>query len=234
MTTASHNESAVGGTAEARHRVIAIDGPAASGKSTVARRVAESLGFLYVNSGAMYRAITWQALDQGADCSDRDAVLALLESTEFTCEESDGAGVIGLNGAVAGDEVHGAEVNANVSRIAAYPEVRDRIFEVLQAFPKKADVVMEGRDIGSVVFPDTPYKFYIDASPEIREARRRAQGLEDSIADRDRQDSTRKAAPLMIADDAEVIDSSHLGVDDVVTAVRERLAAKGVDEAKSV
>ena len=213
---------------EGRHRVVAIDGPAASGKSTVARLVAEALGFLYVNSGAMYRAITWLALERGVDCEDADAVRDFVGSTEFACEAREGAGVIGLDGRVAGDEIHGAEVNAHVSQVAAVPAVRDRIFEVLHAFPASHEVVMEGRDIGSVVFPDTPYKFYIDASPEIREARRRAQGLEDSIADRDRKDSTRAAAPLTIAADAEVIDSSDLGIEEVVGMVLTRLADQGI------
>lgn len=211
-------------------RVVAIDGPAASGKSTVARRVADELGFLYVNSGAMYRAFTLLALERGVDCADGDAVRALLGETAFTCEEREGSGVVGLNGHVAGDEVHGAEVNAHVSQIAACPEVRDRIFEVLHAFPRRRDVVMEGRDIGSVVFPETPHKFYIDAAPEIREARRRAQGLGDSIAERDRKDSTRAAAPLTIADDAIVVDSSELGVDEVVATVLAELARQGLGE----
>lgn len=211
-------------------RVVAIDGPAASGKSTVARRVAEALGFLYVNSGAMYRAFTWLALERGVDCGDGDAVRRLLGETAFTCETRDGAGVVGLNGHIAGDEVHGAEVNAHVSQIAACPQVRDRIFAVLHAFPRTHDVVMEGRDIGSVVFPETPHKFYIDAAPEIREARRRAQGLGDSIAERDRKDSTRAAAPLTIAKDAVVVDSSALGVDQVVAAVLAELTRQGLGE----
>lgn len=209
-------------------RVIAIDGPAASGKSSVARRVAEKLGYLYVNSGAMYRAFTWLAVDRGVDCHDRDAVIALLQATEFDCGESGGAGVIRLNGRVAGEEIHSPEVNANVSPIAAIPEVRQRLLGALRAYADRSDVVMEGRDIGSVVFPATPHKFYIDASPEIREARRRSQGLEDSIADRDRRDSTRKEAPLTVSGDAVVIDSSALGIDEVVAAVLDRLAADGV------
>ena len=213
------------------HRVVAIDGPAASGKSTVARRVAEELGFLYVNSGAIYRSLTWLALEQGVDVEDRDGMLALLEATAFTCEEQEGRGVVGLNGKISGEEVHGSEVNAHVSQVAAIPEVRDRILVALQAFPGFADVVMEGRDIGSVVFPDTPYKFYIDASPEIRAARRSAQGLEDSIAERDRRDSTRAAAPLMVAEDAIVIDSSDLGIEEVVADVVAKLAAGGLGEA---
>lgn len=227
------NESTANGeTGASSHRIIAIDGPAASGKSTVARRVAEELGFLYVNSGAVYRSLTWRALERGVEVEDSDAMHDLLAATEFTCERQGALGVVGMNGHIAGDEVHGAEVNAHVSQVAANPEVRERILVALRAFPGFADVVMEGRDIGSVVFPGTPHKFYIDASPEIRAARRSAQGLEDSIAERDRRDSTRQAAPLTIADEAVVIDSSHLEIEEVVRKVLERLGSDGVTEAR--
>lgn len=211
--------------------MVAIDGPAASGKSTVARRVAEELDFLYVNSGAVYRTLTWLALEQGVDVEDREGMISLLQATAFSCEAQEGLGVVGMNGRIAGEEVHGAEVNAHVSQVAAIPEVRNRILVALQAFPGVADVVMEGRDIGSVVFPDTPYKFYIDASPEIRAARRSAQGLEDSITERDRRDSTRATAPLTVAEDAVVIDSSELGIEEVVAIVVARLAADGIGDA---
>ncbi|MBL9150911.1 MAG: (d)CMP kinase [Verrucomicrobiales bacterium] len=210
------------------HLVVAIDGPAASGKSTVARLVAGRLGFLYVNSGAMYRAFTWLALERGIDCRDRAAVVAMLDSAVVDCGESGGAGVIRLDGREAGDEIHSPAVNANVSAIAAIPEVRSRLLGALRAYAETADVVMEGRDIGTVVFPDTPHKFYIDASPEIRQARRRSQGMEDSVTDRDRQDSSRDTAPLAVADDAVVIDSSDRGIDEVVDLVLERLDADGV------
>jgi len=213
------------------HIVVAIDGPAASGKSTVARLVAERLGYLYVNSGAMYRAFTWLALERGIDCADRGAVIGMLGSSTVDCGESGGAGVIRLDGRVAGDEIHSPEVNANVSAIAAIPEVRESLLGALRAYGERSDVVMEGRDIGTVVFPHTPHKFYIDASPEIRQARRRSQGLEDSVSDRDRKDSSRDTAPLAIADDAVVIDSSHQGIGEVVAAVLDRLAAVGVGRA---
>lgn len=210
------------------HIVVAIDGPAASGKSTVARLVAGRLGFLYVNSGAMYRAFTWLALERGIDCADRGAVIDMLAHSTVDCGESDGAGVIRLDGRVAGEEIHSPAVNANVSAIAAIPEVRESLLGALRAYGERSNVVMEGRDIGTVVFPDTAHKFYIDASPEIRQARRRSQGLEDSVADRDRKDSSRETAPLAIAPDAVVIDSSDQGIEEVVAAVLDRLAADGV------
>ncbi|MCB1236727.1 MAG: (d)CMP kinase [Verrucomicrobiae bacterium] len=210
------------------HPIIAIDGPAASGKSTVARRVARELGLVFVNSGAMYRAFTWQALRKGVDCSDRAAVLDLLERTDFQCGEANGDGTVRVDGDDPGDALNGADVNANVSIIAAYPEVRERLVAAQRAYADTAGVVMEGRDIGTAVFPGTPHKFYIDADPEVRARRRQAQGLADSIADRDRRDSSRAAAPLSIAPGAEVIDSSDLDADGVVAAVLKILATRGL------
>ena len=209
-------------------RVVAIDGPAASGKSTVARKVAEALGFVFVNSGAMYRAFTWWTLENGIDCADRDAVLRLLDNTRIETIERDGAGAVAVGGREPGDEIHSAAVNAHVSPISAYPEVRERLVAEQRACAERSEVVMEGRDIGSVVFPDTPFKFYIDASPEVRAQRRRDQGQEDSIRDRDRQDSTRKTAPLKVAEGAVVIDSSEMGIAEVVEAVLARLAENGL------
>lgn len=203
--------------------IIAIDGPAASGKSTVARRVAAALGYVFVNSGAMYRAFTWHVLDQGIDVSDRDSILRLLSETKFSCGERDGVGTVAVNGAELDSETISATgVNENVSAIAAIPEVRERLVAEQRAYASRANVVMEGRDIGSIVFPETPHKFYIDASPEVRERRRREQGIEDRIAERDRVDSSRKTAPLVVADDATVIDSSTMGIEEVVAAVLDR------------
>lgn len=208
------------------HTVIAIDGPAASGKSTVARRVAAALGFVYVNSGAMYRAFTRHALDRGIDCSDRSAVVSLLNETFFTAGERDGAGTIAVNGVeLEDDAIHGEAINANVSQIAAIPEVRERLVAEQRAYASKSDVVMEGRDIGTVVFPETPHKFYIDASVEVRERRRREQGFEDRVAERDRADSSRETAPLSVAEDATVIDSSEKGIEEVVGVVLDRIRA---------
>lgn len=204
--------------------IIAIDGPAASGKSTVARRLAAELGIVFVSSGAMYRAFTWWVLENGIDPADRDSVLDLLGRTRFDCGEVDGVGTIAVDGRkLLASEMSREDVNANVSVIAAIPEVRVRLVEEQRAYGETHGVVMEGRDIGSVVFPDTPHKFYIDASPEVREQRRRAEGIQDSIAARDRIDSSRKASPLVIPDDAFVVDSSDLGIEEVVDRVLRRV-----------
>lgn len=204
--------------------IVAIDGPAASGKSTVARRIASELGCVFVNSGAMYRAFTWWALESGVDTADIPAVLNLLEKTEFECGEEDRVGTISVGGKrMTRDELSDPRVNGNVSAIATIPEVRERLVAEQRLYATRYDVVMEGRDIGSVVFPETPFKFYIDASPEVRAQRRRAEGITDEIIERDRIDSSRKASPLVIADRAIVIDSSHLSVDEVVAQVIEAI-----------
>ncbi len=191
--------------------VIAIDGPAASGKSTVAKRLASELGIVFVSSGGMYRAFTWWVLENGVDPARTGDVEALLEKTEFQCGEQDNIGTIAVNG--------------GVSLVAAIPSVRSRLVDEQRAYAKERGVVMEGRDIGSVVFPDTSNKFYIDASPEVREQRRRAEGIDDSIAARDKMDSNRKASPLVIPEDATVVDSSDLSIEEVVEKVKKSLVS---------
>jgi len=207
---------------------IAIDGPAASGKSSVARRVAEELGFVFVNSGAMYRAFSWQVIQSGIEVSDAESVLELLGKTQFECGEKDGVGTVLVNGVDPGEELTSDSVNSTVSAIASYPEVRERLVAAQRVYRENANVVMEGRDIGSVVFVDTPYKFYIDASSEVREKRRRDQGIEDSISDRDLQDSTRKASPLIAAEGAVVVDSSNMNLEEVVEQVLASLRDQGL------
>ncbi|MCF6314134.1 MAG: (d)CMP kinase [Verrucomicrobiales bacterium] len=207
---------------------IAIDGPAASGKSRVARRVAEDLGYVFVNSGAMYRAFAWQAVQAGIDVTDESQVLTLLADTKFECGECEGVGTVLVNGVDPGEALTEDAVNSTVSAIATYPEVRERLVAAQRAYLDHCNVVMEGRDIGTVVFADTPYKFYIDASPEVRAQRRKAQGIVDSIADRDRQDSTRKASPLVAAEGAEVVDSSELDLEQVVSRVLGKLREQGL------
>ncbi len=211
--------------------IVAIDGPAASGKSTVAKRVAAELGIVFVNSGAMYRAFTWWVLQNGIDPADTPPVLELLARTDFTCGEKDGVGTVAVGGVpMTRTELAVSEVNAGVSAIAAIPEVRERLVAEQRRYASERGVVMEGRDIGSVVFPDTPHKFYIDASPEVREARRRAEGIADSIASRDRIDSSRAASPLVVAEGAVVVDSSELGIDEVVAKVLEAIGASSSSE----
>jgi cytidylate kinase len=202
--------------------VIAIDGPAASGKSTVAKRLAAELQIVFVSSGGMYRAFTWWVLENGVDPADTVAVEALLEKTVFQCGEENNIGTIAVNGRLPErKQLANDRVNGGVSLVAAIPAVRIRLLDEQRAYARGRGVVMEGRDIGSVVFPDTPYKFYIDASPEVREQRRRAEGIDDSIAARDKMDSSRKASPLVIPKDATVVDSSHLTVEEVVEKVKE-------------
>jgi cytidylate kinase len=210
------------------HTVIAIDGPAASGKSSVARALARRLGWLYVNSGAMYRAVTWLAVSRGIPCDHQAKVLALLESVDFQCGIHENESTILLDGVDPTPFLTEAAVNANVSAIASLAEVRRLLVDKQRAYALAHDLVMEGRDIGSVVFPDTPYKFYIDASPDVRAARRAKQGLTDNPSARDKQDSSRRASPLVLAEDAHMVDSSNLTIDGVVGEIIGRLKMKGL------
>ncbi|HEX4086347.1 MAG TPA: (d)CMP kinase [Chthoniobacteraceae bacterium] len=209
--------------------VIAIDGPAASGKSTVARTLARRLGLAYVNSGAMYRAVTWWMVRQGIDPNDAAAVIVNLPRMRMECGLDAGVSTIRIDGENPEPHLTDDIVNENVSAIARIPEVRRILVEKQRAFEARGDLVMEGRDIGSVVFPDTPYKFYVDASPDIRARRRALQGQRDAITDRDRADTSRKASPLTIAEDAHVIDSSNLTIDGVVGEIIGRLKLKGLE-----
>ena len=210
------------------HVVIAIDGPAASGKSSVALALARRLRYRYVNTGAMYRAVTWLAVSRGVSPADAAAVRALLEATRIECGFADGESTILLDGVDPTPHLSDAAVNASVSAIASIPEVRQTLVALQRTSAADFDVVMEGRDIGSAVFPETPYKFYIDASLEVRAARRLKQGVADRIEARDRQDSSRPMSPLIIAEDAHVVDSSHLTIDGVVGEIIGRLKLKNL------
>jgi cytidylate kinase len=212
----------------ASHTIIAIDGPAASGKSSVARMLAKRLGFAYVNSGAMYRAVTWFVLQQKISASDPVTIAGLLYRMKIECGLHDGASTFFINGMNPAPFLCEDEVNKNVSAVSSIPEIRHALVTLQRQYGQDYDLVMEGRDIGSVVFPDTPYKFYIDASPEVRARRRASQGQRDAITERDRSDTARKTSPLIIAEDAHVIDSSHLTVDGVVGEIIGRLKLKGL------
>ena len=212
----------------AAHIIIAIDGPAASGKSSVARELARRLGFVYVNSGAMYRAMTWLVLERGIAPSDVAAIERLAETAPLQCALRDRDSVILIDGADPEPYLREDRVNANVSLVSSVPQVREILVAQLRRYAETNDLVMEGRDIGSVVFPETPFKFYIDASPEIRLRRREAQGQRDRVSARDEADSSRRASPLIIAEDAHVIDSSHLTIDGVVGEIVGRLKLKGL------
>ena len=209
------------------HRAVAIDGPAASGKSTVAKRLAESLGLVMVNSGAMYRAVTWQVLQEGIDPENRAAVLEAMSRMRIDCGVKNNLSTIAINDRLLTTEIRSAGVNEHVSKVASIPEVRESLVAMQRDYLVEYDVVMEGRDIGSVVFPDTPFKLYINASEEVRAARRAKEGESDEVAKRDAQDSNRKASPLKVADGSIVIDSSDLTIDGTVEAAREALIKLG-------
>lgn len=206
-------------------KVIAIDGPAASGKSTVAKELAHRLKVTFISTGSMYRAVTWWVLESGVTPSDTEGVVELLESTEIRCgqENQIGTVAIGSSEVLGPEQLSATAVNDHVSTVAAIPEVRARLVAEQRRYAQESGIVMEGRDIGSVVFPDTPYKFFITASEEVRQARREAQGIMDKISERDQKDKSRKASPLVIPEDAIVIDTSELGIEQVVQRVLEEI-----------
>ncbi|MEY2562059.1 MAG: CMP/dCMP kinase [Verrucomicrobiota bacterium] len=212
----------------APHQVVAIDGPAASGKSSVARELARQIRFDYVNSGAMYRAVTWHVLERGVPPGDGESIARLLEESRIVCDLDQNGSRILIDDVDPTEHLRDDRVNEEVSLVSSVPRVREILVAKMRAYADDRDVVMEGRDIGSVVFPETPYKFYIDASPEVRLRRRTAQGQRDQIAARDRADSSRRASPLIIAEDAHVIDSSNLTIEGVVGEIIGRLKMKGM------
>jgi cytidylate kinase len=200
--------------------VIAIDGPAASGKSSVARQLARQLGFIYVNSGAIYRAITWHLLQNRIRPDEDERISEALDPAALACVVRDGEARIVVDAVDPAEHLRDDRVNESVSRVSKLPRVREIVSERLHDCAEGHDVVIEGRDIGSVVFPDTPYKFYIDASPDVRLQRRAAQG--------ERDDVSRAVSPLVKAKDAHAIDTSHVTVEQVVTQIMMRLEQAGL------
>ena len=212
--------------------VIAIDGPAASGKSTAARNLAARLGIPYINTGSLYRAIAWKAARLGISTRDEAAIRAMLADTTIRyAAPAPGANPdIEIDGAFPGQELRAPEIAQGASNVATMPFVRSFTLQIQRDAAKTSLVVMEGRDIGTAVFPDAKYKFFLTASPRVRALRRLAQGGEtpdnatvDSvaaeIAERDRQDMNRATAPLRQAEDAVVIDSSGMTAEDVLEAM---------------
>jgi cytidylate kinase len=210
------------------HRVVAIDGPAASGKSSVARSLAQRLGFAYVNSGALYRAITWHILQKGIDTRAVYRVIQAAESAQIVCRLQNNELRILIDKVDPMDYLRNDRVNENVSYVSSVRRVREIVVQRMRDCARNHDVVIEGRDIGSVVFPDTSYKFYVDASPDVRLRRRAAQGERDEIKTRDQADSSRPVSPLVIAQDAHVIDTSHLTIEEVVNEIIARLEQNGL------
>jgi CMP/dCMP kinase len=217
--------------------IIAIDGPVGAGKSTVADRLARALGFEYVNTGAMYRAVAVAARAAGIDADDPEAerkLDALLAGTRI--DFSDGR--ISLDGRDISAEIGSPEIGESASRLSTLGVVRARMRDLQRAAGARGGVVMEGRDIGTAVFPDAEFKFFLDASPEVRAERRwrelAARGVkitrEEVLAqlrERDRRDRERELAPLIPAPDAIVIDASRLSVDEVVAMMAQHIKARG-------
>ena len=208
--------------------VVALDGPSGTGKSTVARRLAMRLDAHYLDTGAMYRAATLAVLRAGADPDDAVAVTKVVEDSEFTVSTDPAAPGIALNGADVSAQIRTAEVTGAVSAVSAVPSVRALLVALQRRLIGDGGIVVEGRDIGSVVWPMARPKVYLTASPEAR-ARRRAgelpgvdiEAVAADIARRDRLDSTRAASPLTRAEDAVELDTTDLEVEQVV----DRLAA---------
>jgi cytidylate kinase len=194
--------------------VIAIDGTSASGKSTNAKLVAKALGYVYVDTGAMYRTLAWHCLQKRLDVHDARAVAALCRKwkTSLECVEKNHLRAVHLlvENYFPEKEIRTSEVSAATSVIAAIPKVRDWMKKKQRECIQFGDLVMEGRDIGTNVFPETDYKFYLDAKLEERTARRAADGVHENLAARDLRDSQRASAPLMIALGAKVINNSHM------------------------
>ena len=219
-------------------RVIAIDGPSGAGKSSVSKRVGAQLGFLHVDSGALYRIMTWQCLLHHIDTADPDAVAAFAQTVTVTCLPQNGAIAYSVNGQPPGDAIRTPEINAHVSPVATVKAVRDRVTAWLRGLTRFGDLIVEGRDITTAVFPDSPARFYLVASAEARAERRRKEEIEKGIANqsaeavkrsllaRDAIDSTRKYAPLKKADGAIEIDSTNLTLDEVVQTVIDALPAE--------
>lgn len=209
---------------------IAIDGPAASGKSTVARAVARRLGIIFASSGELYRAMTWAALEANILGENEEALNEFLSHTRISNQECHGKIVFFVNGEDLTQHLNDERVNKNVSIFSRFPKFRAVLLKPLRELGNSFPLVMEGRDIGSVVFPETSYKFYLDASVEERQRRRLNQGIADAIGDRDRLDSGRKVAPLLIPAGAYVLDTTDRSLEDVIKKILEVLKRKKFPE----
>ena len=206
--------------------IIAVDGPAGAGKSTISKLIAKKLNINYIDTGAMYRAVTYKCLSEGVDVKNEEAVIEVAKRTDIDFRDNN----IYLDSKVVNEEIRTREVSANVSDVAKIKEVRYLMVDVQREIGTRNDVILDGRDIGSYVFPNADYKFFLVATPEERGRRRYKElcekgfegTLEEIIKDiekRDEIDSNREFAPLKKADDAIEIDTTGLGIEEVVEAV---------------
>jgi cytidylate kinase len=216
--------------------VVAIDGAAGTGKSTVARALARELGVPYLDTGSMYRAVALRALELGIPSEDRAAVAAMLPALRLEVRlAGDGHAEVLLDGEPVEARIRSAEVAAATSRLAVHPEVRDRMVQIQRGLARRHGGVIEGRDIGTRVVPETPFKFFLSAAPEVRARRRlgdlRAAGRADldqaevarDLAERDARDASRALSPLVPAPDAVWIDTSALSADEVIAELARRI-----------
>jgi cytidylate kinase len=210
--------------------VIAIDGTSASGKSTNAKLVARALGYIYVDTGAMYRTLAWHCLQKRIDVSDAKAVAAACRKWKTSLVCMDDRVRLLVDGYYPEKEIRTAETSAAVPHVAAVPKVREWMVKRQRECVQFGNLVMEGRDIGTNVFPETEFKFYLDAKLEERSRRREADGVQENLAARDQRDSQRAVAPLMIALGAKVINNSSMSSEQtsglILAEIRRRLAAE--------
>lgn len=215
-------------------RVVAIDGPVGAGKSTVARALARRLGYRYVDTGAMYRSVAWAASTRGVPLTDESAVSALARTLEIEFVPAGDRQRVLVEGADVTEDIRRPEMSDASSVVSAYPAVRDAMVALQRRMGASGDVVMEGRDIGTVVFPDAQVKVYLDASLDERAGRRfrelqgqgqrvRYEDVRRSLEERDRRDSTRAHSPLRVAPGAIVVDSTGMVVPDVVEEIVRRM-----------
>jgi CMP/dCMP kinase len=208
--------------------IVAIDGPAGAGKSTVARRLAKRLGFRYLDTGAMYRALTWLALEHGTALDDEPGLAALAEANAVTF---DATGAVAIGGRDVTEAIRGARIDRVVSTVARHPQVRAVMRERQQELAEEGDVVIEGRDIGTVVAPDAEVKVYLVAQPDVRARRRLSERPEigaDALATDLRLRDQRDAVRMQPAPDAITIDTTELDIDDVVAQIEELVRTRTV------
>jgi len=218
-----------------RKLIIAIDGPAGAGKSTIASRLARKLGYVNLESGAMYRALALKAIDKDASFDDEDGLTKLAQNSRIRLEQTMGGNRTLLDGHNIPSRIRERDVTEAASRVSVHPRVREWMVARQREMGEGGGIVMEGRDIGTKVFPDADLKIFLDADPVVREQRRMEQqrlkgevaaGLAAELRERDRRDRTRAVSPLVAAKDAVVIDSTRLSEDEVVARVEELVKTK--------
>lgn len=210
---------------------IAIDGPAGAGKSTIAKSVAAQLGFIYVDTGAMYRSLALYFIRHGIDGCDETAIKAVLPEICVSLAYEDGAQLVFLNGENVSDYIRTEEVSAMTSKTSAFPSVREKLLQLQRDMAAKYDVLMDGRDIGTTILPDAQLKIYLTASSAVRAKRRfleqqkrgalcTLEEIEKDINERDERDKNRAVSPLKKADDAVLLDTSDMNIGEVIEAIK--------------